>query len=178
MTPSRKKKRDTQRGDFHISTLSHSLENLDPRNTSSARPEKVMELALCFDIDPAVLWNEYRAYTLLVEKLDPPTIQQAVYVMWNPRDRELRVFPLISQLLARLAVLPASSASVERVFSTMKKIKTPLHNRLKTSILDCLIFVSMSGPEPEEFDPIPSAEKRQSLGNRQIKNLSTVVTSD
>ena len=85
---------------------------MDPRNTYSARPEKVMELASCFDIDKAVLWNEYRAYTLLV---DPPTIQQAVHVMWNPRDRELRTraFPLISKLLAHLAVLPASSASVE-----------------------------------------------------------------
>ena len=35
-------------------------------------------------------------------------------------------FPMVSSLLARIIVLPASSAEVERVFSAVKRIKTPL----------------------------------------------------
>ena len=48
-------------------------------------------------------------------------------------------YPLISDILARIAVLPASSVEVERVFSTMKRIKTPVRNRLTTGTIDHLL---------------------------------------
>ena len=43
------------------------------------------------------------------------------------------LLPLKSDLLARLVVLPAASAEVERVFSSMKRIKTAQQNRLNTA---------------------------------------------
>ena len=61
-------------------------------------------------------------------------------------------FPLISDLLARLAVLPASSAHVERMFSTMKRIKTAQRNRLKTITLDNFIRISAEGPPIREWN--------------------------
>ena len=50
-------------------------------------------------------------------------------------------YPLISSILARIAVLPASSAQVERLFSAMKRIKSGQRNRLKTTTLDSLMRV-------------------------------------
>ena len=69
----------------------------------------------------AKLWNEFQSF---VSKLDPPTLQQAVMEMWHPTYRSTMVtaYPLISKLLARMIVLPASSAEAEHVFSTMKRI--------------------------------------------------------
>ena len=85
------------------------------------------------------------------------------------------LFPLISDLLARLAVLPATSAQVERVFSTMKRIKTAQRNRLNTTTLDHLIRVSMEGPKVEEWDPLPALRLWESWGNRKIETSNTSI---
>ena len=55
------------------------------------------------------------------------------------RNTMVTAYPLISKLLARIIVLPASSAEAECVFSTMKLIKTPIRNRLTTITLDYLM---------------------------------------
>ncbi len=61
--------------------------------------------------------------------------------MLSPSNKETMAvaYPLISDILARIAVLPASSVEVERVFSTMKRIKTPVRNRLTTGTIDHLL---------------------------------------
>lgn len=48
----------------------------------------------------------------------------------------------------------------------MKRIKTPIRSRLSTPTLDNLIRISMVGPPLEEWDPIPSLRKWESMGNR------------
>lgn len=99
------------------------------------------------------------------------SLHQSVLEMWHPdrRDTMAAAYPLISQLLAQVIVLPASSAEVERVFSTMTRTKTPLRNRLTTSMLDNLIRISMDGPDSGQWDPVPAALKWKSMGNRKIK---------
>ena len=94
------------------------------------------------------------------------------------RDSMTAAFPNISKLLARAVVLPASSASVERVFSTMNRIKTPLRNRLKSSTQDALIQISMTGPSILHFDPLPAALKWKSQGNRRIRLLHSSSTTN
>ena len=81
-------------------------------------------------------------------------MEQAVKEMWHPlhHDSMLIAYPLISKLLARTIVLPASSAEAERVFSTMNQIKTPLCNRLSSTTLDYLIRISMLGPSITSSD--------------------------
>ena len=83
-------------------------------------------------------------------------------------------YPLLTQLLARVVVLPASSAEVERVFSTMNRIKASLRNRLSNTRLDSLIRVSMDGPEVGNWDPVPAALQGKLMGNRRIKLLRPV----
>lgn len=56
-----------------------------------------------------------------------------------------------SQVLIALAT-PVSSAEAERVFSTMKRIKTPARNRLGVQIMDDLMMISCNSPKPDEFN--------------------------
>ena len=93
----------------------------------------------------------------LVSDLEPKTLSKTDHELWYPEASGLRLaFPLISSLLARIVVLPASSADVERVFSSLKRIKTPLRNRLSSTTLD---RATMNGPDPKDFDPVPVAKE-------------------
>ena len=96
--------------------------------------------------------------------------------MWCPEKRECMTlaYPLLYQILARLIVLPASSAELERTFSIMNRIKTPLCNRLNTKTLDCLIKIKMDGPDIGDWDPTAAARKWQSWGKRRIQVLRPV----
>ena len=68
-------------------------------------------------------------------------------------------FPILFDLLARVAVLPASSAQVERMFSTMKRVKDARRSKLKSSTLDNLIRISSEGPSQAQWDPTPAMMK-------------------
>ena len=163
----------------HLVVLS-LLGILDPRNIPSASSGLVLELASAFNIDPPKLWNEFQSYRSSVNNFQPATLQEAVCMMWNKdvRDSMTAAFPNISKLLARAVVLPASSASVERVFSTMNRIKMPLRNRLKSSTQDALIQILMTGPSILDFDPLPAALKWKSQGNRRIRLLHSSSTTN
>ena len=102
-------------------------------------------------------------------------IQVVTKAILSPAKRETMssLFPLISDLLARLAVLPAVSAEVERVFSNMKRIKTAQRNRLNTNTLDHLIRISMEGPKVTEWDPFPALRLWESWGNRRLETSNT-----
>ena len=69
-------------------------------------------------MDGHKLWNEFLAYRSLASSLTPQSLECALTVMWKSDNRQtmLAAYPLITSLLARIAVLPASSAEMERVF--------------------------------------------------------------
>ena len=77
-------------------------------------------------------------------------------------------YPLISDLLARISVLPATSADVERVFSTLKRMKTPIRNRLTTSTLDSVICISIDGLPIEDWNPTSALRQCEHKGNHKI----------
>ena len=93
-----------------------------------------------------------------------------------PEKRECMTlaYPLLSQILARLIVLPASSPDVETTFSIMNRIKSPLCNRLNTKTLDCLIRIKMDGPDIGDWDPTAADCKWQSWVKRRIQGLHPV----
>ena len=144
---------------------------LHPRHVMEATPAVIFELALALDLDGANLWNEFMSYKSFAQSLNPVSLHQSVLEMWHPdrRDTMVTAYPLVSQLLAQVIVLPASSADVERVFSTMNRIKAPLRNRLITKTVDNLIRISMDGPDTGDWDPVPAVLKWKSMGNRKIK---------
>ena len=171
----------------YISTLVSNLEHrfpqarlvsllgyFDPRNVKKATLLSMLEVGDLLQVDGHKLWLEFSTYQSFVERLPQATIVSAMEAMQGGMTA---AYPLISDILARISTLPGSSAEAERVFSTMKRIKSPLRNRLNTSTLDNLIRISMVGPELEDWDPIPSMQIWQSCGNRKLqKSAATTCT--
>ncbi len=59
----------------------------------------------------------------------------------------------ILSVLDLLATIPASSAEVERGFSTMKLIKTDMRSTLTNQHLNELMLIRISTPDIDTFDP-------------------------
>lgn len=56
-------------------------------------------------------------------------------------------FPGIYKLVQLLSIIPVSTASVERGFSLMKNVCTPLRNRLGQVCLDNIMRICLEGPQ-------------------------------
>jgi len=68
----------------------------------------------------------------LLRILPELSVAAAVQTIFDPSNKEAlaTAYPLIFNILAHIAVLPASNANVECLFSTMKRMKTTQRNRL------------------------------------------------
>ena len=154
------------------------LASIDPRNACSTAPAQMLELATHFDLDGPQLMCEFQAYQSFVSSTKSDSMRGVVASFWQPSCRETMAaaYPLLSDIIARVAVLPASSAEVERVFSNVKRVKTPIRNRLKVPTVDSLVRISMYGPPTSDWDPLPAAEKWKSWGNRRLR-LQTRCTA-
>lgn len=96
-------------------------------------------------IDPQALDNEWREHALLDFKdlgldknMSVASYWQKVFKLKNVANSTL--FPNLETVISLLLILPYSNASVERVFSHVKNIKTDHRNRLKTDTLNYLII--------------------------------------
>ena len=78
------------------------------------------------------------------------------------------VYPNLSKLATICLTSPVSNAECERVFSTLKRVKTRLRSTLKNKTLNHLIRIAMEGPELEKFDFDCAVDKWASLRNRRI----------
>lgn len=162
--------------------ISFTIGHLDPRNVAEATPLNIFELANMFTLDGSKLWQEYLLYKPLAQALLETTeadnehataLEKIIQTILHPTtfDTMRESFPLISDLLARLSVLPVTSAQAERLFSTMKRIKTATRNRLKISTLHHLILASSEGPAFIEWDPIPAMKIWQNKGQHKISTF-------
>lgn len=61
-------------------------------------------------------------------------------------------FPNLAHLIEVLLLFPISNATVERGFSTMRRIKTDWRSRLNEETLDHLLRISTNGPPLSEFN--------------------------
>ena len=78
------------------------------------------------------------------------------------------MFPQLTKLASIAAILPVSTAECERAFSAMKRIKTKLRNQMKTSTLDCLMRISIEGPEIGDFNFEKAADFWGRMRNRRL----------
>ena len=72
----------------------------------------------------------------------------------------------ISKPLVHALVLPVTTTDCERCFSTMKRIKTDLRNRMNTSTLDKLLCIRIEGQDISQFDFKEAVKRWQSSKNR------------
>lgn len=68
-------------------------------------------------------------------------------------------FPLLSKLLSIVAVLPVSTASCERGFSTMNFVKNKYRTSMEIDSLNDLLMISLNGPPLAEFNPTQAVDR-------------------
>lgn len=80
-------------------------------------------------------------------------------------DKLGSVYPELACLAKLNMVIPSDC---ERAFSPMKRIKTQLRNRLKTTTLDNLMRISIEGPSLENFDFEKAVDTWSAIRKRRI----------
>ena len=68
-------------------------------------------------------------------------------------------FPHIQVIVEIMLVFPMSTSCCERGFSCMKRIKSDWRGSLSNSMLNCLLRISLHGPEVEDFSAEKAVEK-------------------
>ena len=75
---------------------------------------------------------------LLGERFKEKSMREMISVLTTDTSIQ-SLYSNLSRLASIAAIIPVSTAECERSFSAMKRIKTALRNRLKTTTLDCLM---------------------------------------
>ena len=78
------------------------------------------------------------------------------------------IYPQLANLANIGLIITVSTATCEHGFSAMKRIKTNLRNRLIAKTLDCLMRISIDGPDLDCFDFVTAATKWASIKKRRI----------
>lgn len=82
--------------------------------------------------------------------------------MWQRILNEGKTQPAVANILALvriLLVIPVQTATLERGFSLMKRVKTDWRNRLKPHILSQLMMITLNDPDLENFDAQPAVSR-------------------
>ena len=108
-------------------------------------------------------------YTRLREKIRTSISKVSPVILWKS---EAKNYPNMYLLVEALLVLPYSSVPVERVFSSMKDIKTPKRNRLGLDNLEaCLLGYQASKSENLHIsDPMIESY----INKKKVKNIKVV----
>ncbi len=80
-------------------------------------------------------------------------------------------FPVMMKLVELMLVVSCSTAKVERSFSQLNLIKTPLRQSMSQDLLQDLMIIQMEGPSLADFDPLPAIEHYLTSGQRARHNL-------
>jgi hypothetical protein len=98
------------------------------------------------DIDPEDTEAEWKLFRRLIFKqYRDSSVHQVLSKLISNGD-VAAAFPNLSKLASILSVLPVTTATVERTFSSMKLIKTRLRNRMGDDTLDSTMRICIEGP--------------------------------
>ncbi len=90
-------------------------------------------------------------------------------VLQDPASDKLQsAYPQLRCLVCLGLTIPFSTADCECAFSTMKRVNTPLQNRLKTTTSDWLLTISIEDPDLKDFDFDCAVNKCGTIRNRRI----------
>ena len=93
-------------------------------------------VAVLPDLDKDDTLAEWRIFKWLIyNRFDSVSVQDMTTTVVASESQCL-IFPNVVKLLRIYQVIPLTTATVERSFSTLKLVKSNLRNRLKDSMLD------------------------------------------
>ena len=120
-------------------------------------------------LDHAVLEQEWVYFKqLLAESFKNLTTREVLEMVVKDLSLQI-ILPQFGRLANIALTIPISTADCERGFSAVKRIKTLLRNQSKTHTLDCLMRISVEGPELDRFNFDSAATHWASLRNRRLK---------
>ena len=91
-----------------------------------------------------------------------------LFILINSGDISI-AFPNLSNLAAIVEVLPVTTATVERTFSSMKLIKTRLRSRMGEDTLEHTMRICIEGPDRLTNDMLEEiVDHYKGLKNRRI----------
>ena len=99
------------------------------------------------DIDPEDTESEWKLFRQLMHLHHKKSSLQQVLSALLTNTSLASTFPNLAKLAAILIVLPVTTATVERTFSSMKLIKTRLRNRMGESTLEHTMRICIEGPD-------------------------------
>ena len=98
-------------------------------------------------------------------KRSTPT-ESTLFDVFNLADGN--IFPSIHQLLKILLTVPQTSVTVERLFSSVKRIKTRMRSSMSTSRLSALTLLSFERATARNMDRSNIIEKFRRMKNRRL----------
>ena len=120
------------------------------------------------DVDVAALKAEWEGLRfLMLQNYSQNTTKEVLKILVAGRTIS-HIYPQLRKQAAIALILPVSTAECERAFSTMKRVKTALRNRLITANLDHLMRISINGPTIQNFDFLKAAT---SWGNQRQRRI-------
>ena len=126
------------------------------------------EIAVVPDIDKDDTLTEWRIFKrLLYNRFRNSSVQDMTSSVLASESQCL-MFPNVVKLLQIYQIIPLTTATVERSFSTLKLVKTNLRNRLKDSMLDWCMRIAIEGPSTlsdEDITAIIQIWKEKGIGD-------------
>ena len=108
------------------------------------------------DIDPEYTEAEWKLFRRLIFRKYRDSSLQTVLSCLTCSDDISTAFPNLAKVATILEVLPVTTATVERSFSSMKLIKTRLCSRMGEKTLDHAMRICIEGPDRLSNDTLES----------------------
>ena len=102
-----------------------------------------------------VEWSSFKVFWFENLKVDKRGRDEVWATFFRLSDNYSNLRHVINILM----IYPVSNATVERGFSTMRRIKSDWRNKLQEKTLECLMRISIEGPTIEEFDSSAAVQK-------------------
>ena len=104
-------------------------------------------VAVLPDLDKDDTLAEWRIFKRLLYNRFNSVSAQDMTATVVASESQCLMFPNVVKLLRIYQVIPLTTATVERSFSTLKMVKTNLRNRLKDSMLNWCMRIAIEGPD-------------------------------
>ena len=121
------------------------------------------------DVSRDTMLAEWSALKLLISETYGkaiPYLDVWAAILSSPAGKEQ--FSNILNIVELLLITPISNAVVERMFSTMARMKPHLRNRMSRDRLDSLLRISEEGPSVKDYDPTAAIEQWYGQKKRRI----------
>ena len=116
-----------------------SIAALSPKSPSFLDSSAVLSLAQAYDLDTDALLNQLEIARVMLKQRDVETVEASLRVLGEGQG----AFPEAVRLYKIALTIPVASASAERSFSVLKRVKTYLRSTMGQQRLNDLAILAI-----------------------------------